>query len=1040
MGRRSGKPNSGRISAPSTNTITKKKKPTGLSVAASKNRLYNAFDIAEAELESKRRHKKRKERGAIDTGKNGGDDDDSDPNPLDGSNNPIDPSLIAGQDVDEDEDEEIDSDEAFGSSDEEEILDSKSWQKKRKQFKNKYLKGEDNESSEESEEEEDTSQWVSLTEAWDLDDKDQKNWENSQVKGLDGKSQDIQLQDSDDEESEDEDSDDDDDDDDDSDDDQLSLNESDYDDIDESKLSSLQEMISGLTKPSKASITASESNVKKNKISQKDLDILQQSSLAPESEFSAINAGSASSTKLSLADLAGTIDDEDASSHLALIDTSATDKDTDPNGNTRKKSKSQTLSVPLPRHIQQRHDRKAAYELTKEEVKKWVPTVKSMAMAEHISFPLVEPKSFDKEEDDEDTKKINPLELSIARTSSTNAADDMEAKIQALLQQSNLVQKSAQPDTFEELAPSQLTLEELQAQRTRLRRMRELAYREEKKARRIKKIKSKTYRKIHRKERERDEEHMREALGSDYEGSDPEDDEEHDIRRAQERMSQKHKTKNKWAKDMIKHGMTKDKATRNELEEMLKTSEALRAKMLGKKSLDEDSDMDSDDEQRFIGQDDDEDGEGINAEKEGLGKGVLAMKFMRDAEEAERKRNQLAKEELRRAMGELDSEDEDNEHNGSRKAKGANVIINEGRRVYAPGTAKARSELKKVQDDVERDEMELNEESGLDKKLSKAHAKRKRQSEDSEEDEDEEFKTGDSRYGKVRRVDASDSESENGNDDEDDESDDDANPWLTGEETTKKKSTVTVLSKDSSAYDKSQNSIQKQRKKASKKSKGSSRDGLIDMNETLTVVDAYGSDNDVSGSDQETMVGSEKKHTTGSKDKKVKFKQTDLVKEAFAGDDVVTEFEAEKAETVTRDDDRVEDVTLPGWGCWDGADMDGKKKPKKKFIRKVAGVVQAKNRKDFGLKNVILNERVTTGYGAIAGGKLQAGTQATLFADKLPFLYSNAEEYEKSLRIPIGQEFVSRTVHQKMVKPRVLVKPNVVIEAIRNPFEKEDSD
>lgn len=1040
MPRRTGRSSNGRVSAPSTNSkITKQRKSTG-TIAASQDRLYNAFDIAESEMSSRRRKGKRKERGAINES-----DDEDNPDPLDGANNPIDPSLIAGQNVDEDEDEEIDSDEAFGSSDEDEILDSKAWQKKRKHNRNKYLGRQDDDSDSQDDDSDssvDKSQWVSLTEAWDMDDKDQKEWEGQQSK-KNSKSTEIQLDDADsgsESESESEsDSEEENDEDNSSDeDDQISLNDSDYDDVDESKLSSLQEMISGLTKPS-------EKSKKKNKVSQQDLELLQQSSMAPESEFS---TSVASGGKLSLADLAGTVGDKDASSHLSLIDASA-DNDTS-KSNGKKKGKSQTLSVPLPRHIQQRHDRKAAYELTREEVNKWAPTIRSMAMAEHISFPMVEPKKFGRsgeDEEEEDAKRENALESNISATSS-GPADDMEAKIQAMLQQSNLIQKSAQPDTFEELSPSQLTLEELQAQRNRLRRMRELAYREEKKAHRIKKIKSKTYRKIHRKERERDDDLMKEAMGSDYEGSD-EDQEEQDIRRAHERMSQKHKTGNKWAKDMIKHGMTKDKATRNELEDMLKTSEALRAKMLGKKSLDDDSDMDSDDERRFVEQDSDDEDEKLNTERESLGKGVLAMKFMRDAEEAERKRNKLTKDELRRAMGEAASDDElledDNneyQHGRHEATKGANVVINEGRRIYAPGTTKSRNELKKIESEIERDEMELNEEAGLDKKLNKAHLKRKRQSNDDDSDDDDEPSTtsGYSRYGKVRRVDATDSEAEN--DVESSDEDGDSNPWLNGGETThKKKSTVTVLSRDSSSYDKSQSSIKKQRKKGSIKSKESSRDGLIDMNETLTVVDAFGSDSDdnADSDNDDTLVESNPK--TGSKDKKVKFKQTDLVREAFAGDDVVAEFEEEKSATVSRDDDRWEDVTMPGWGGWDGADMEGKKRAnRKKFVRKVAGVVRAHNRKDIDLKNVILNERVTTGYGALTGGALKTGTEATLYADKLPFPFETREQYERSLRMPVGQEWTTRTVHQKMVKPKVLIKPNVIIEPIRNPFEKEDSD
>lgn len=156
----------------------------------------------------------------------------------------------------------------------------------------------------------------------------------------------------------------------------------------------------------------------------------------------------------------------------------------------------------------------------------------------------------------------------------------MERRINEMLKASQLGPKqSSQPDTFEELAPAQMTLEELQQHRAQIRKMKELAYREQQKARRIKN-QVKDLPQNSQKGREREEELMREA------GSEEEDEEdyndEHDMQRARERIGQRHKTGGKWARDMIKHGMTKDVATRKELEEMLLKSEALREKMLGR--------------------------------------------------------------------------------------------------------------------------------------------------------------------------------------------------------------------------------------------------------------------------------------------------------------------------------------------------------------------------------------------------------------------------------------------------------------------------
>jgi U3 small nucleolar RNA-associated protein 14 len=47
-----------------------------------------------------------------------------------------------------------------------------------------------------------------------------------------------------------------------------------------------------------------------------------------------------------------------------------------------------TLSAPLPQRTQERVDREAAYEQTKQEVDKWKGTMKRIKEADHLSFPL----------------------------------------------------------------------------------------------------------------------------------------------------------------------------------------------------------------------------------------------------------------------------------------------------------------------------------------------------------------------------------------------------------------------------------------------------------------------------------------------------------------------------------------------------------------------------------------------------------------------------------------------------------------------------
>jgi U3 small nucleolar RNA-associated protein 14 len=109
-------------------------------------------------------------------------------------------------------------------------------------------------------------------------------------------------------------------------------------------------------------------------------------------------------------------------------------------------------------------------------------------------------------------------------------------------------------------------------------------------------------------------------------------------------------------------------------------------------------------------------------------------------------------------------------------------------------------------------------------------------------------------------------------------------------------------------------------------------------------------------SDSESDDGDEQDDQMVHKDS-IAFSQRELVARAFANDDVVAEFEQDKMDEIEEDGDKVEDLTLPGWGEWAGAGVKKKKNNKKKIVKVTKGVDKEK-RKDYKLKNVIINEKV----------------------------------------------------------------------------------
>jgi U3 small nucleolar RNA-associated protein 14 len=87
-------------------------------------------------------------------------------------------------------------------------------------------------------------------------------------------------------------------------------------------------------------------------------------------------------------------------------------------------------------------------------------------------------------------------------------------------------------------------------------------------------------------------------------------------------------------------------------------------------------------------------------------------------------------------------------------------------------------------------------------------------------------------------------------------------------------------------------------------------------------------------------------------------KDQELIKRAFAGEDVVGEFEMEKAAIADEDDEKEVDNALPGWGSWvgDGIHKRERQKHQGKSVTKIDGVKKLA-RKDSKLDRVIISER-----------------------------------------------------------------------------------
>lgn len=137
------------------------------------------------------------------------------------------------------------------------------------------------------------------------------------------------------------------------------------------------------------------------------------------------------------------------------------------------------------------------------------------------------------------------------------------------------------------------------------------------------------------------------------------------------------------------------------------------------------------------------------------------------------------------------------------------------------------------------------------------------------------------------------------------------------------------------------------------------------------------------------------------------------IAEAFEDDDIVAEFKREKDDEAKKNGPQEIDLSLPGWGSWGGAGIDpSKQKTKRKMILKFPA--PEKRRIDNQGNVVIIENR-------------DEALRKHLVSN-LPFPFTSVDDYEQSIRVPIGKDFVPETAHRLLIKPAVRTKSGTIIE------------
>ncbi|KAI9137835.1 small-subunit processome [Paraphysoderma sedebokerense] len=256
----------------------------------------------------------------------------------------------------------------------------------------------------------------------------------------------------------------------------------------------------------------------------------------------------------------------------------------------------------------------------------------------------------------------------------------------------------------------------------------------------------------------------------------------------------------------------------------------------------------------------------------------------------------------------------------------------------------------------------------------------------------------------------------------------DANPWISeSADVVKPKSAAYTMDiKSTRGHKMAEKSLSKLKQSINRiHQEEASVEKIDDVTDTVRADNGH-SDDDSSDSDKDAGYDMKpisdstnaKSSAKNSKALSINASQQDLVKAAFANDDVIEEFEDEKNQIMEEDKPKDIDLTLPGWGSWAGSGV--KKTTTKKIIKKAkpGDGVEVNKRKDAKLKHVIINEK-------------RVKKVSKYLVPDVPHPFENRQQYELAIAQPVGKEWNTASIYQKHIKPKVSTKLGAIIEPVK---------
>ncbi|XWS09588.1 hypothetical protein CRYUN_Cryun39dG0002700 [Craigia yunnanensis] len=636
--------------------------------------------------------------------------------------------------------------------------------------------------------------------------------------------------------------------------------------------------------------------------------------------------------------------------------------------------KSASIQAPLPKADREKLERMAVYEHSKKDITKWEHLVKRNREAPTIFFS---------EEVELGFSTVGAI------ASEFEPRTEFEKKIASLVYDDK-VMEAHKEDGSKLLEMNKISVEDYMKNRNHIAKMRSLLFHHEMKSKRIKKIKSKTYHRLKNKDKQKA---TSVEMLMDPEAA-KEQARKQELKRAEERMTLKHKNKSKWARRILERGLNaQDEGTRAAMAEQLHHHALLTRKINtvnDSSSSSSDSSSDEDDE----GSDQDRASELLEKAKEKTLKvlqddeempnsGVLSLPFM---VRGMKKRREVSIEEAKLALREYEQLE------GTDDAINVKPATASGRRVFGMANNKAPESNNKIKTDNNKMKMDNyygNNDSEDDLEFKENLNIEGGRKHDVEKDVGPNCvckEVGDVHQESVFK-----------------NFEDVRDPGL------KTTYEVAIFASDSWRKMKSGN------------------EGDTNVKKSQEVKEPIVQNQDLEGGEEKSDSDSEGQMVDGilSSGLEQSYElpsQSELIRHAFAGDDVEEEFEKDKQEILNGENPEPDKpVLLPGWGQW--THIQQKKGLPSWMLKEHEDAKRKreetlKKRKDAHLKHVIISEKLDK-----KAEKLQTKT--------LPYPFTSKELFEQSMRMPIGSESNPETAIRALNRPEVVKKPGVIIKPIK---------